>query len=198
MSSGGAIYGSKNPCPLKEDYELFPINSYGVQKIAIEKLLYLYKYQYGLDYKVVRLSNPYGPHQKAYGIQGVITTFLHNMMRNENVVVWGDGSTVRDFIYIDDAIKAIINVASDNSENEIFNVGSGRGVSIQEVICAIINQVSTSSKVIYENERTVDVKENYLDTTRYKELFGEIETISLEEGIRKTFEFMKLEAMGND
>ena len=77
ISSGGTVYGKEANCPLSEETPTYPINSYGIQKITIEKLLYLYHYMYGLDYRVIRLANPYGPYQRPNGVLGAVTTFTY-------------------------------------------------------------------------------------------------------------------------
>jgi UDP-glucose 4-epimerase len=102
ISSGGTVYGKEVECPLNENTPTNPITSYGVQKITIEKLLYLYNYMHGLDYRIIRLANPYGPYQRPNGVLGAITTFTYKALKGEEIQVYGDGSVMRDFIYIDD------------------------------------------------------------------------------------------------
>ena len=82
ISSGGTVYGKEANCPLPENTPTNPITSYGVQKITIEKLLYLYNYMYGLDYRIIRLANPYGPYQRPNGILGAVTTFTYKAIKN--------------------------------------------------------------------------------------------------------------------
>lgn len=112
VSSGGTVYGKEVDCPLKEKTATNPISSYGVQKITIEKLLYLYRYMYGLDYRIIRLANPYGPYQRPNGVLGAVTTFTYKALKGDEITVYGDGSVVRDFIYIDDAIRAIMKIVN--------------------------------------------------------------------------------------
>ena len=107
FSSGGTVYGKESACPLNEDTPTNPITSYGIQKITIEKLLYLYSYIYGIDYRIIRLANPYGPYQKPNGVLGAVTTFTYKAIKGEEIQVYGDGSVVRDFIYIEDAIRTL-------------------------------------------------------------------------------------------
>lgn len=191
LSSGGAVYGKKGQCPIKEDMVTYPITSYGVQKLTIEKLLYLYRYLYHLDYRVIRLANPYGPYQRPNSGLGVITTFLYKAMLNEPIQVFGDGSIVRDFIYIDDAVKAIRNIADGESEYRIFNLGSGTGHSVKQIIETIEKVLDKSLKVTYASARKSDVPANYLDISRYESMYGRFNYRSLEDGIRKTANFMK-------
>lgn len=190
LSSGGTVYGREMQCPLHENTPTYPINSYGVQKITIEKLLYLYNYLYGLDYRVVRLANPYGPYQNPNGILGAATTFTYKALKKEEIIVYGDGSVVRDYIYIDDVIRAMANIVEKDSKYKIFNLGSGYGTSIQQLINVIGSTLGVDLKIKYLSERKVDVPVNYLDISRYENTFGKLNPISLEEGIRKTASFL--------
>lgn len=191
LSSGGTVYGKENKCPLSENTPTNPITSYGVQKITIEKLLYLYNYMYGLDYRIIRLSNPYGPYQRPNGVLGAVTTFTYKALKGEEVQVYGDGSVVRDFIYIDDAIRGIINIVKGENKHHVFNLGCGYGTSIKEVIETVRKVVNKNTKVVYKQGRTVDVPINYLDIGRYEKYYGSLNPIHLEEGIKRTADFFK-------
>ena len=190
ISSGGTVYGKEGVYPLSENAETNPINSYGLQKLTIEKMLYLYQLMYGFDYRVVRLSNPYGPHQRPNGILGVVTTFVYKALNGQKITVYGDGSVVRDFIYVDDAIRAIINVANSESDNKrIFNVGCGYGTSVNQVIETIKNTLKKELDIEYIASRPVDVPINYLDISRYEQTFGTLNPITLADGVIKTAHF---------
>ena len=195
ISSGGAVYGKENNMPLKEDAITNPISSYGIQKISIEKLLYLYNYIYDLDYRIVRLANPFGPYQRPDGRLGVVTTFIYKAINNEPVTIYGDGSVIRDFIYIDDAIDAILNIAegkgcdSTGKEHKLFNVGSGEGLSINEVIKCIEKTLEKKMEIHYKEGRKSDVPVNYLDISLYESVYGKLVKHSLERGVEKTKKF---------
>lgn len=191
LSSGGTVYGKEKVMPLKEDTATNPISSYGIQKITIEKLLYLYRYMYDLDYRVIRLANPYGQYQKPNGVLGVVTTFTYKVLMGEPIIVYGDGSVVRDFIYIDDAVRGIMNIVNGDSEQKTFNLGCGQGTSIKEVINTIQNVLNAKINVKYIPARKVDVPVNVLDVTLYEETYGKLEPISLAEGVNKTVNFMR-------
>ena len=191
LSSGGTVYGKESRCPLNEKTPTNPITSYGIQKVTIEKLLYLYNYMYGLDYRIIRLTNPYGPYQRPNGILGAVTTFTYKALRGEEINVYGDGSVVRDFIFIDDAIRGIQNIVNGNNRYHTFNLGCGYGTSIKQVLAIIERSLEIKLNVIYTEARKVDVPVNYLDISRYESTFGRLNPISLEEGIKKTAEFMK-------
>lgn len=191
ISSGGTVYGKEVNCPLGEEVPTNPITSYGIQKVTIEKLLYLYNYMYNLNYKIVRLANPYGPYQRPNGLLGAVTTFTYKSLKNEEIIVYGDGSVIRDFIYIDDAIDGIIKIANSKSKHKIFNLGSGKGTSIKELLNIIESSLGLKLKVSYKEGRKVDVHTNYLDITRYSQISGDIKFVTLSDGIKKTAEFMR-------
>lgn len=195
ISSGGTVYGKEAKCPLPENTPTNPISSYGVQKITIEKLLYLYNYMYGLDYRIIRLANPYGPYQRPNGVLGAVTTFTYKALNGEEVQVYGDGSVVRDFIYIDDAVRGIINIVNGENKHHTFNLGCGYGTSIKEVLKAIESALDKKINVVYKEGRSVDLPVNYLDISRYEKCFGKLNPVGLKEGIKRTAEFMKWELM---
>lgn len=192
ISSGGTVYGKDFRCPLSEETPLNPISSYGLQKVMIEKLLYLYHYIYGLDYRIIRLSNPYGPYQRPNGMLGVITTFIYKALNNEKIEIYGDGSIIRDFIYISDAIKGIINIADTEGSARIYNLGSGKGTSIKK-LAEIIKCVIGNVEIIYKPGRDADIPVNFLDIKRFERDYGKLKLTNLKEGIKRTAEFLKRE-----
>ncbi len=191
ISSGGTVYGDKAVCPIKESDITNPINTYGIQKLTIEKLLYLYHHMHGLDYSIVRLANPYGPHQRPNGKLGVVTTFAYKALRNEILTVYGDGNVVRDYIYIDDAVNGIIRIADNRSNEKVFNLGSGKGTRVNQVIDIIQRVLERDIAVEYVASRSVDVPANVLDITKYRTVFGVRDITSLEKGIRRTLDYLE-------
>lgn len=191
ISSGGTVYGKEDNCPLKENTPTNPISAYGVQKVTIEKLLYLYQYMYGLDYRIIRLANPYGPYQRPNGILGAVTTFTYKVLKSEPITVFGDGTVVRDFIYIDDVINAMENIVNGDNKHRTFNLGCGYGISISELLNCIEKALDVTIEIEYKPARKVDVPVNYLDISRYEKAYGKLNPISLEEGICRTAEFIK-------
>lgn len=191
LSSGGTVYGKEHKGRCKEEDEASPITIYGLQKLSIEKALYLYRQMYGLDYRIVRLSNPYGPYQKPNGIQGAVTTFTWRAVCGEPIQVYGDGTVIRDYIYIDDAIDGILRIAGDGGNYRLYNLGSGRGYSLNEVIEVIAGVIGKRPEVRYQPGRPVDVPVNILDISRYERDFGRLQPIGLEEGIKKLAAFYR-------
>ncbi len=191
ISSGGTVYGKNLTCPIRENDVTNPITSYGIQKLTIEKLLFLYQYLYDLEYRVIRLANPYGPYQEPNGLLGVVTSFVYKALHGEAVTVFGDGSVVRDYIYIKDAVRGILNIAYGESDYKTFNLGTGRGTSIKEMIEIIENSLNINLEVIYKPGRKVDVPVNFLNIERYEKEYGKLNPITLEEGVLRTAQFMK-------
>lgn len=196
ISSGGAIYGNGKNLPFSEDDATNPISEYGIQKLLIEKYLYYYKFHYNIDYKVIRLSNPYGKFQEANKGQGLIATAIYNAINNKEILIYGDGNNTRDYIYIDDAINSIINIANNETRYDLYNVGSGIGYSINDVLNIIKEELEINIKVKYLDERKTDVIANYLDTSRYKNEFGNPISIDIKEGIMKTINYWKEKGVG--
>ena len=191
ISSGGTVYGDRVVCPIKENAVTNPINTYGIQKLTIEKLFYLYHHMHGLDYAIVRLANPYGPHQRPNGRLGVVTTFAYKALKNETLTVYGDGNVIRDYIYINDAVDGIIRIAGNKSDEKVFNLGSGKGTTVNQVIKIIRQTLGRDVAVEYIAGRSVDVPANVLDISKYKAAFGVDQFISLEKGIGLTMDYLQ-------
>ena len=188
-SSGGTVYGKVTTSPINELSMTNPINSYGIQKLTIEKLFYLYNHMHGLDYCIIRLANPYGPYQRINGGLGAVSVFINRALHDEFINVYGDGSVVRDYIYIDDVIEGIVRIAKYNGEEKIFNLGSGKGISIKQLLNKISKVLHCDLKINYLPGRAVDVPINVLDMSLYKEEIGILTYTSLEDGIKKTYDF---------
>ena len=121
ISSGGTVYGIPNETPIKETHPTEPVCSYGISKLSIEKYLQLYHSLYGLDYCILRLANPYGERQRPTGAQGAIGVFIHKALNNEPIEIWGDGSVVRDYIYVSDVVEAFVRVIDVDAPFSLFN-----------------------------------------------------------------------------
>ena len=106
FSSGGTVYGVPEFIPITEEHRTFPISPYGIQKLTLEKCIEYYGYVYDLDYIVLRITNPYGAYQDPTKKQGAIAVFLAQAMMGETIELWGDGSVVRDYLFVKDLMKA--------------------------------------------------------------------------------------------
>ncbi len=189
-SSGGTVYGSATSWPVSEEQPLRPISAYGLSKVASEMYLELFRNLHSLEYGVARLSNPYGPHQSLSRGQGVVPIFLDKVARGEAISIWGDGSVIRDYILVDDAVDAMIKIGANKSSDRIFNVGSGVGVSLNELISTIEIVVGKKAKVEYFSSRPSDVPINVLDCNKINNVLGWKARNNLMQGLLKTWECM--------
>lgn len=183
-SSGGTVYGNPIYIPVDENHPNKPICSYGIVKLAVEKYLALFHELHGLSYCSLRFSNPYGPGQNPSSGQGVVAAFVNKILKGEPIQVWGDGTVIRDFIYIDDLVESIErSVFSENSG--VYNLGSGVGYSINQIIDCIAECLDCNPHVDYLPARSVDVKEIVLDISKGVRDFGYKINFSMAEGVKR-------------
>lgn len=190
-SSGGTIYGSSYKIPINENDPTNPICSYGITKLSIEKYLYLFNYLYGLDYTILRISNPYGPRQNPTGKLGAITIFLNHILKKNPIQIWGDGEIVRDYIYILDVVQALYNVQNLNLTERLFNIGSGQGVSLNQLLIKIRQVIQNDFEVEYIEGRKVDIPVNVLDISKARTILQWQPTVELEVGIQNTWQWLR-------
>ena len=173
ISSGGAVYGRHQSLPLDEQHPLNPISSYGLTKLAIERYLQYYTTISDLHTVILRVSNPYGLGQKMAKNQGLIGVFANQIRAGKSFQVYGDGQTIRDFILVDDVVEAIRLVLVDKTiKFDIFNIGSGEGHSVNEIIQIFQQLVDRMVKVEYLEERSIDVPVNILNANKFKKKYG--------------------------
>ena len=188
VSSGGAIYGIPEQVPISEAHPTNPICAYGVHKLAIEKYLHLFHYLWKLEYGVLRISNPYGIDQPVNRPQGVVASFLHKLIRGEPLEVWGDGSVVRDYVHINDVIDACLLMIDHCGPARVFNIGTGEGHSLLDLIQIIERLNGAPVTVGFRKSRPVDVPVNVLDISRARAELGWRPTTQIRAGIRQMFE----------
>lgn len=189
-SSGGAIYGNNNNSTNSENDNTNPSSPYGIAKLTIEKYLEYFKMKSGLNYVAFRFSNPYGPRQNIIGIQGIIPIFL-NLIRNGNPLnVYGDGENIRDYIYIDDMVNVIVQTIKNEKITGIYNVGNGKGISINELILIMSEVTNTVPIINYLPSRISDVRKVVLDTKKMKKEIGCFVKTDLRDGIKKTWQWI--------
>lgn len=190
-SSGGTVYGTPKVELIGEDHPTDPLCSYGVTKLAIEKYLLLYRELYGVRSIVLRIANPYGPGQRPDSIQGVIAVFSGRILRGHVVDIWGDGSVVRDYVFVKDVVNAMKVASSYGGRRSVFNIGSGCGVSLREILSTIENLSGKVADVIHHPPRGFDVLKSVLDISNaIRELEWEPK-VSLHDGVNQTLDWMK-------
>jgi UDP-glucose 4-epimerase len=190
VSSGGTVYGAPKIVPILESHPTDPLSSYGIGKLAIEKYLHLYYSLHGLDYAILRLANPFGERQRANSAQGAVAVFMNRAIHNQPVEIWGDGSVVRDYIYIADVVDALMKAAIYRGEERLFNIGSGQGKSLNEILVAI--ETITHHPIVrtYLAGRAFDVPANILSITHAQKHLAWFPQHSFEEGLSRTFQWL--------
>lgn len=183
VSSGGTVYGVPTQLPIPETHPTDPLCSYGITKLAIEKYLWLFQQLHGLDYRVLRISNPYGARQRTHASQGVVAVFLGKVLRGEPVEIWGDGSVVRDYVYIADVVDALLLAVENTSNKHVFNIGAGRGLSLNQVLDAIEGVTGRVADRHYSPGRVFDVPESVLSIARAEQHLGWSPKVSFEQGL---------------
>lgn len=190
VSSGGTIYGVPRSVPIRETHPTDPVSSYGIGKLAIEKYLYLYHVLHGLDYTVLRLANPYGERQRANGSQGAVAVFMNRAIHEQTIEIWGDGSVVRDYIYIEDVVSALMKAAFYRGVERLFNIGSGQGKSLNEILSAIELLLNRPVARTYLAGRAFDVPANVLDISHARNHLDWSPQVFFEMGLERTFHWL--------
>ena len=187
ISSGGAVYG--NQCEVfSEDTKREPASYYGLSKLNFENLILFYHNMFNLNYMILRPSNPYGTGQNLYGKQGLIAVIIGKIISGDPIEIWGDGTAVKDYIYIDDFTYYVSQLLIlRKSWNNIYNIGSGIGSSIKDVLEAFKKNNITLPNIIYSSDYKSDVKHMILNCSKLQEVIPH-NCISLVEGIKQFYD----------
>jgi len=182
MSSGGTLYGATDRLPNRSSDPIAPLCSYGIVKHAIEKYLLMNEALEGLQPTIIRAANPYGIGQRHLGIQGIVGTFLNKIARDEELVIWGDGSARRDFLHISDLVS-LLETAGLSDKTGVYHAGSGESHSIDELVNIIADIVGKRPRVKYLPARKFDVPASELDITETEKTFGWRPKLGLRDGL---------------
>ena len=191
ISSGGTVYG--NPCylPIDEKHPTEPLVSYGITKLAIEKYLLMYQRLHGIKAVILRVSNPFGDRQRIETAQGAVAAFLSKALRSMPIEIWGDGSVQRDYLYIGDVADAFARAVAYDGPYSVFNISSGKGTSLNEVIRLIEQVTGASVEKSHQAGRAFDVPVSVLDNALAARELGWSPQVSLEDGIMRTAAYMR-------
>ena len=190
-SSGGTIYGVPRRVPTPESEPCWPISAYGISKLSIERYLHLYEHHHGLEYRVLRIANPFGPYQTAASGQGVIAAFLRSVLTEEPVHIWGDGSVARDYLHVADVAAALEAAAVHTGPDRIFNIGSVVTRTLNEIVEAIEWATGRMARIDRQPSRGVDVPISCLDISLAVRALGWQPTTNFHEGLRLTSRWME-------
>ena len=190
-------YGRPRELPVAEDHPMEPVDVNGINLVAAERFHLLYTDVHGIRTVSLRLTNTYGPHLlMKHDRQGFITTFIRRALDGEEIVVFGDGSQLRDFTYVDDAVEAFISAAlSEGANGTALNVGGIEPVSLLEVakLCQEIAGSGGGVRTVPwpEERRRIDIGSVYLDRSRIEEVCGWTPKVTLADGLRRTIDFYR-------
>ena len=186
-STGGALYGEPKLLPAKEDSPIESLSSYGVSKFASEQYLNYFNRLYGLEKVILRYGNVYGPRQDPLGEAGVIAIFTGRILNGKPPVIYGDGNQTRDYIFVEDVVKA--NILAMEGKEGIYNVGTGIETSVNDLVKMFSKVLNKHIEPIYGPPRKGEVQRISLDISKAREELGFIPEFSLENGIRKTIKW---------
>ncbi len=192
FSSGGTIYGKNGKEVNSENDQLCPLTYYGYSKLAMEEFLKFSSRIHPISHLIVRPSNPYGSGQNLFGKQGLITVALGKILQNQPIEIWGDGQVVRDYLHIRDLSNAIHALVEKGIDNEVYNIGSGQGHSVNEIVTIIHKVAGCNTGVEYKPARPVDIPVNILSIDKITNHTGWKPEVNLEEGIAMLWKAMQL------
>ncbi len=190
FSSSACVYGSPKKLPLTEDSPIHPDNPYGASKASVETFLQSYNVNFGFDAIILRYFNPYGPGEMHEPETHAMPNFIKSTLAKKPIPLYWKGEQIRDFIYIEDLVRAHIDVLNLTGY-QIFNVGTEKGVKVKDVIDKIFKIVGYNVPIKDLGKRAGDVNANYASSKKIKEAVGWKAKVNLEEGLKKTIEFYK-------
>jgi UDP-glucose 4-epimerase len=191
ISSGGTIYGNPETIPVDETHRLAPLSYYGAGKIAIESFVRALATPPDQNVTIVRPPNFYGPGQSYQQGFGVIRTMLEHIHRGTTMEIWGDGETVRDFLYIDDMVSALNLLIDMPTDNDTYNIATGTGLNLNQVKDIVESVCGKKLNVIYRKKRKTDVNSIALDSSRFIKKTGWQPKIAFEKGILLTWQWIQ-------
>lgn len=186
VSSGGIVDGPTSDVPTPETAPADPISAYGISKLTIEKYLRLYEHHHGVTFRVLRVANLFGPFQLPGKNQGAIATLISCALHNKEFEIWGDGTAIRDYVYVDDVVDALLLAAVDQSGERIFNIGSGQGRDLLQLIVEIEADLGVKLAIRRAKERVIDVPVSILAIEKAANVLGWKPKTSFNAGLRQT------------
>lgn len=189
-ASSAAVYGEPDYLPIDEKHSIKAMSPYGISKYTPEKYIKMYSKLYNIKYSIFRYANVYGPRQDPKGEGGVISIFVDKMLAGEKPVIFGDGKQTRDFIYVNDIVKANI-MALNKGDNILVNISTETRESINDLIKYLNDILNSNIEANYELARKGDILHSSLDSDKAKELLKWEAEYDLKAGLRQTVEYNK-------
>ena len=190
-SSGGAAYGEPSEIPVPEQHPTNPVSPYGISKLMVEKYLYYYQVNYGLTCLSLRYANVYGPRQDPLGEAGVISIFLGRILQNKPLQIFGDGTQTRDYVFVGDVVASHLAAMDYEGENWIFNIGTGREVSVLDLVDVMRAVAGVDVQPEHVEPRKGEVYKIALDNHLAQHELNWKPQTDLKTGMQKVWEWMK-------
>jgi UDP-glucose 4-epimerase len=190
VSSGGTVYGAPKKLPADEGYPILPESPYGITKAVGEDYLRFYKLTHKMDFSVLRYSNVYGPRQLPHGEAGVVAIFAQRLLKGEPCTIFGDGSIIRDYVYVGDVARASLLLLRKGG-GQAYNIATNKPTTVKQLFTSIAKAVGVPAKPKYGPFRAGDVQANYLSYAKAKRELGWAPKVSLDEGIANTVQFFR-------
>ncbi|RLE63490.1 MAG: nucleoside-diphosphate sugar epimerase [Thermoprotei archaeon] len=190
LASSAAVYGEPSKIPISENSPLRPISPYGLSKVIAERYCKMYHELYGLNVLILRYFNVYGEYQSSE-YAGVITKFIERILERKPPVIYGDGRQTRDFVYVNDVVSANLLALKSTIDFGIFNIGTGRAISINELASMLIEMVGLKLKPVYLPPRPGDIPHSVADISHAREVLKYHPRTSLRDGLRRVLEWYR-------
>lgn len=198
-SSSAAVYGENPESPKRTDMRPMPKSPYGITKLDGEYYLQMYMENYGLETVSLRYFNVFGPRQDPKSqYAAAIPIFVSKALKNEPIVIYGDGAQTRDFVFVKDVVNANVLAATTPGVSGVYNVACGGAISINDMAELIISQTNSSSSIVYEPERPGDIKHSLADISQTKQVLKYSPSYDLIEGLKQTIEYFVCEFKENE
>ncbi|APH16614.1 3-beta hydroxysteroid dehydrogenase/isomerase family protein [Clostridium sporogenes] len=189
-SSSAAVYGHPGYLPIDEKHGISPISYYGLSKYTAEEYIKVFSNLNNLDFTILRYANVYGIRQDPKGEGGVISTFMNSLFKKQPIYIFGDGSALRDYIFVEDIVDANIAALSSGGK-ERFNIGTGVYTSVKELAEDMIDIIGLKCNIEYESARKGDITNSYFNISKAKNKLNWIPKFSLKDGLKKTIEYYR-------
>jgi UDP-glucose 4-epimerase len=195
-STGGALYGEPESIPCDEAHPIAPLSPYGTAKYAVEMYLKTYRLTRGFSSACLRYSNVYGPRQDPHGEAGVVAIFAERMLANSDITIFGDGHQARDFLHVEDVVRANLRILDSDLEDVLatgltVNLGTGVETSVNDIFGHLSGALGYHRAPVHEPERPGDVYRIALDASKARRVIGWKPDVDLEEGLKRTAEWFR-------
>jgi len=189
-STGGAVYGEQTYFPADENHPTQPRSPYGISKLAVEKYLYFYNAEYGLNYTILRYANIYGPRQNPFGEAGVVAIFSTKLLKGEQPIINGSGEQTRDYVFVGDVVKANLLTLNDTA-NDIYNVGTGIETNVNQLFHKLNSIIKANKEEKHGPAAPGEQMRSVITSEKLFKKFGWKPSTTLDEGLKLTVDFFR-------